>query len=85
MVQVRNRLQETVKRSVPMVQLFKYPTVRSLAAALGGEDGEATGPNQVGKRGEATRDRRESLRRRRGRLVRAAGRKGSDSPRKPHG
>jgi len=38
LVQMHSRLQETLKSEFPIVKLFEYPTVRSLARHLGQSD-----------------------------------------------
>ncbi|HKG15027.1 MAG TPA: amino acid adenylation domain-containing protein [Pyrinomonadaceae bacterium] len=62
-IRMRGRLQETLRREIAVVELFKYPTVSALARHLGGENGarEPEGVSPHRRRGEA---RRESAERR---------------------
>jgi hypothetical protein len=59
MAQVQNRLQETLLRRVPMVELFRYPTINSLAEFLS--------PNEVADRIPQQALRRADIRRNSGR------------------
>ena len=63
MVRASSRLGEALGRKVSLVEMFGYPTVRSLAAHLGGGDGdtEEAALSQSQDRAEA---RREAMRRR---------------------
>jgi natural product biosynthesis luciferase-like monooxygenase protein len=60
MVRASSRLGEALGRKVSLVEMFGYPTVRSLAAHLGGGEGD-TALSQSQERAEA---RREAMRRR---------------------
>jgi aryl carrier-like protein len=53
MVQVQSGLRETLGRDVPIVDLFRHPTIRALAGHLAGVSGEARG----GRPGARTRER----------------------------
>ncbi len=51
MIQVRSRLQEALKREISMLELFRYPTIRSLAAHLSfPEEESARGHHDQGDR-----------------------------------
>ncbi len=64
MVRASSRLGEALGRKVSLVEMFGYPTVRSLAAHLGGDgDGDEAALSQSQDRAEA---RREAMRRRQG-------------------
>jgi amino acid adenylation domain-containing protein len=64
LVQVQARLQESLARPVPMLDLFAHPTVRALAAHLGGAAG-ADGAATVAAAAQRADAQREALRRRR--------------------
>ena len=70
-VRVQSRLEACVGRRLPIADLFRFPTVRSLAAHLAGaDDADATGDADTGaERGEA---RKRALAARRGRAGRQA-------------
>jgi hypothetical protein len=59
MARVHSRLQTTLARDVSMLDLFRLPTIRSLAAYLAGEQ-----PGQVSLRGIQDRAERQRSRRR---------------------
>ncbi|MEM7198917.1 MAG: amino acid adenylation domain-containing protein [Planctomycetota bacterium] len=77
MVRLRGELETALGRSLSMVQLFRHPTVRALAEALG-DAGSGASAEVRAKEAEARREdaksRRESMRRRRERRVRSGGR-----------
>ena len=57
------RLSEALGRTVSLVEMFRFPTVRSLAAHLdGGEEKASTAMKQSHERGES---RKEAVQRRR--------------------
>jgi amino acid adenylation domain-containing protein len=56
LMQVQARLGETLDRKIPIVDLFRFPTVAALAEHLGGE-GEGTGEPQAGAQGRRRRGR----------------------------
>ena len=56
--QAHSRLVETLKRELPVVALFKYPTVAALAQAIGSAGPEAAAATSHGRRG---RDRLAAL------------------------
>ncbi len=73
MVQVRNRLEAELGRTVSMVQLFKHPTVRALAAALSDAPVQpvtADAGVAAGRREARREARRDALRGRRDRRAR---------------
>ncbi len=61
LVKVNQRLEDMFNRKIPVVDMFKYPTVAALTRYLSGEGGGEPGFQSSRKRGEA---RRKSLRRR---------------------
>ncbi|HEX8651125.1 MAG TPA: non-ribosomal peptide synthase/polyketide synthase [Pyrinomonadaceae bacterium] len=58
MAQVHNKLRETFKREISLIEMFKYPTVRSLAEYLSREQ---TGRPVFEKSQSSTEARRESI------------------------
>ena len=64
MVQASIRLRSLLRRPVPLVQMFQYPTARTLAAALGRSGSEGTGDNSPADTSRASR-RRDAMERRR--------------------
>jgi amino acid adenylation domain-containing protein len=51
MVRVHSRLREALRREIPLIDLFRYPTISSLAKFLGGEQEEdATSAQQITER-----------------------------------
>jgi len=64
LVRFHSRLQELLGRELPAMELFNHPTVRSLAAVLGGsEEREAAPARPVADRGGSLKTGRERLRR----------------------
>jgi hypothetical protein len=59
LAQVHNRLSELLKRELPIVALFKYPTITALAQHLGGAEQETAPATSHIRRGQ---DRREAIR-----------------------
>ena len=55
-IQVQSRLQELLDRDVSVVDLFRYPTISSLASHLSRETGERAGPQQASRRAQVRRD-----------------------------
>jgi acyl-coenzyme A synthetase/AMP-(fatty) acid ligase len=58
LIRVQFRIQQALKRDLPLLDLFKYPTIAGLARALsdGGGDGDADGPaRNIKNRSEARR------------------------------
>jgi aryl carrier-like protein len=62
-IAVQARLVRRVGRDVPVVDLFRYPTVRALAAHLGG-DGPGPGLDRAARRAAMRRNRAASGKRR---------------------
>ncbi|MGD0677709.1 MAG: MupA/Atu3671 family FMN-dependent luciferase-like monooxygenase [Polyangiaceae bacterium] len=65
MVQASVRLREAIGRKLSLVQLFQFPSVRALAAAVGGDGGGEAGAKHGQERGHARQDamqRRRELR-----------------------
>jgi acyl carrier protein len=56
LVKVQARLREALDRKIPIVELFRFPTVAALAEHLGGE-GEGAGEPQAGAEGRRRRGR----------------------------
>ena len=56
LVKVQARLREVLDRKIPVVDLFRFPTVAALAEHLGGE-GEGAGEPQAGAEGRRRRGR----------------------------
>ncbi len=54
-VQAQQKLQELLRREVPVVELFKHPTVESLAKALGRGEGEELRLGDLQERAQAER------------------------------
>jgi acyl carrier protein len=70
LAQVQMRVRDELGEDVPMVDLFRYPTVRSLAARLSGapeDDGGATLAEKAREKADARRSARSERRDRRGR------------------
>lgn len=68
LVDVQNRLQIAWGRPIPVVDLFAHPTVRSLAAHLGGQQGPAeVAPGRAALQDRAARQRAALARRRKAR------------------
>ncbi|HEU4536639.1 MAG TPA: non-ribosomal peptide synthetase, partial [Polyangiaceae bacterium] len=62
LTRVHHRLREATRQAFPMLLLFQYPTVASLAAALSGGAGEAPPESgRVRERAQVARDRRAEL------------------------
>jgi amino acid adenylation domain-containing protein len=55
MVRVHSRLREALRREVPLIDLFRYPTIGSLAKFLGGEQGDNSSSQQINERAERQR------------------------------
>ncbi|HEY0404743.1 MAG TPA: non-ribosomal peptide synthetase, partial [Pyrinomonadaceae bacterium] len=56
MVRVHSRLREALRREIPLIDLFRYPTIGSLAKFLGGEQGDNDASSQqINKRAERQR------------------------------
>ncbi|MDT5271153.1 MAG: hypothetical protein QOH49_3339 [Acidobacteriota bacterium] len=65
-VRVHTRLRELLRSDLSIVDLFEYPTVRGLAAYLGGaRTTEAAGEGPAGRHGAARREALKELSRRR--------------------
>ncbi|MET9686096.1 amino acid adenylation domain-containing protein [Streptomyces coeruleorubidus] len=61
-VRVQSRLTETLGTAVPMVDLFRYPTVRTLARHLAAGDGPTAPAGGEGRRRAAARRQRQGAR-----------------------
>ncbi|HEV3052907.1 MAG TPA: acyl carrier protein, partial [Longimicrobium sp.] len=55
MARVRDRLEASLGRTMPMVTLFRYPTVRALAGHLDGDGAPAPGARRSSERAEMRR------------------------------
>ncbi len=58
LVRVRGRIEETLGREVPMMDLFRYPTIASLAASMGEGGVVAVAHREVGRQRAEIRQRR---------------------------
>ena len=65
MVQVQQTLRRVLDRNLAITDLFRFPTIRSLAAHLGSAANDATTIQQSVERADARRDMREMMMRRR--------------------
>jgi hypothetical protein len=65
MVQVQQTLRRVLDRNLAITDLFRFPTIRSLAAHLGSATNDATTIQQSVERADARRDMREMMMRRR--------------------
>lgn len=74
MVQVMNEVRKTFGREVSITEMFRHPTISSLAASLAGEDAQATTLDQAAERAARRRAARGGQRGRRGSADPAAGR-----------
>jgi len=55
-MQVNQKLRNVIGRSIPLVQMFQYPTVRTLAQSLSQDDADVQPSlQQSGSRGQARR------------------------------
>jgi amino acid adenylation domain-containing protein len=63
-IQMRARLQEILQREIAVIELFKYPTVSTLARHLGREDGAQQQPAGVSPHRQRAEARRESAEKR---------------------
>jgi acyl carrier protein len=51
MVRVHSRLREALQREIPLIELFRYPTIRTLAKSLSGEaSSDDTSSQQINER-----------------------------------
>ena len=55
LVRVHSKLRETLSQEIPMIDLFRYPTISSLARSLSGQQGESTSPQRIQERAEKQR------------------------------
>ncbi|MDC0711873.1 amino acid adenylation domain-containing protein [Stigmatella sp. ncwal1] len=53
--QVRSRLEQDFGRPLPVLELFRYPTVRALAAYLSGQEAHPSGSEQIEERARKQR------------------------------
>jgi len=74
MVQILNEIRKTFDREAPITEIFRHPTVSSLAASLAGEDAAAGTLDQAGARAARRRASRGDQRGRRGSTDTARGR-----------
>jgi hypothetical protein len=65
MVQVQQTLRRTLERDLAITDLFRFPTIRTLAAHLSAAGGTITTTQQGAERADARRDMRELMLRRR--------------------
>ncbi|SCL26138.1 Phosphopantetheine attachment site [Micromonospora pallida] len=70
LLRVHARLVRELRLDLPVVTLFRFPTIEAIAAHLAGADGDATGRPDLGQARLAGRDR----------LSRARARRGGDDP-----
>ena len=56
MVQAHSRLQAAWKKDLPIIKLFKYPTINSLAKALGSDAGSQSTSQNIRQRAHARRE-----------------------------
>ncbi|SCL28201.1 phosphopantetheine-binding protein [Micromonospora inyonensis] len=66
LLRVHARLVRELRLDLPVVTLFRYPTVEAIAAHLAGEEGPASGRPDLGQARVAGRDRLTRARARRG-------------------
>jgi amino acid adenylation domain-containing protein len=66
LLRVHARLVRELRLDLPVVTLFRFPTIEAIAAHLAGEDGDATGRPDLGQARLAGRDRLSRARARRG-------------------
>ena len=74
LIRVNNRLREVLRMELPVVELFKYPTVSALAEHLSRSGGKAQ-PHAAVRSGAASLSRQRELRRRQATRSSRAGRK----------
>jgi aryl carrier-like protein len=56
MMQVNRKLKEVIGRTLPLVELFRYPTIRMLAQSLNPHLDKQAPPEHGGSRGQARRE-----------------------------
>jgi acyl carrier protein len=74
MVQILNEIRKTFDRDAPITEIFRHPTISSLAASLAGEDAAAGTLDQAAERATRRRAARGAQRERRGRSDSGPGR-----------
>jgi hypothetical protein len=65
MVQVQQTLRRSLGRSLPITDLFRFPTIRSLAAYLSRDDDDTVTTQQGVERADTRRNLRDLMMRRR--------------------
>ena len=64
LIRVNNRLRDTLRMELPVVELFKYPTVSALAEHLSGSNAKPGAAARAGRSEAALLSRQRELRRR---------------------